>query len=54
MEKCTWTYDGEYYDYYYTSCGNDFVFTEGTIKDHGFKYCPYCGKEIEENQETED
>jgi len=32
-----------------TSCGKNFTFPdEGKPSKHGFEYCPYCGKDIEE------
>jgi DNA-directed RNA polymerase subunit RPC12/RpoP len=32
-----------------TECGHNFQFTEGSIKTNNFVYCPYCGKQIEED-----
>lgn len=49
-EKCTWQIDhiDETYPYIYqTSCDNAFGINERLIDDHEFKFCPYCGKEIE-------
>jgi hypothetical protein len=47
---CKWNYelqdDGEYT--YPTECGNEHYFSCGDIKTNEHKYCPYCGKEIEE------
>ncbi len=43
--SCTWEYD-EHYDYWETGCGNNHVFAAGGVKENGYKYCPYCGKEI--------
>ena len=43
---CKWTWNGD--GFYQTSCGNSFFFESGNIKENNFKYCPYCGKEIEE------
>jgi uncharacterized Zn-finger protein len=56
-DTCEW--DGEYScdcNYYETSCNHNFTFIDGGISDNNFKYCPYCGKEIEEiiPQEQED
>ena len=55
MKKyCEWKlHDGYEYDYYHTSCQDDFIFDDGTPKDNHFKYCPFCGKEIKvvENKE---
>lgn len=43
--KCTWT-ETEYY--WETSCCEVFIICEGTPKENRMKYCPYCGKVIEE------
>ena len=32
---------------YSTTCNNSFIFEEGTLKDNKFKFCPWCGCEIE-------
>ncbi|MCK5021484.1 MAG: hypothetical protein KAS32_31015 [Candidatus Peribacteraceae bacterium] len=32
---------------YGTQCGNYFMFNEGDVEDNGFKFCLFCGKEIE-------
>lgn len=50
-EHCIWSLDGEDYDSYrdyYSSCGNSFMLNEGNLKDNKFKFCPFCGKAIEE------
>ena len=52
MKTCKWTHDDLCGDRYYDSeCGENFVFNSGNTKDNGFKYCPYCGKEIVESEE---
>ena len=45
--KCKWTFDidSEYYD---TECGEVHYFTADGIKENKFKFCPYCGRKIEE------
>lgn len=45
--KCEWTYD-EWHDCWETGCGNTFQFIDGTPKDNKMRFCPYCGKEIEQ------
>jgi hypothetical protein len=47
--KCKWEKDNLDYDQYKTSCGNMFVFFEGSPEDNKMKFCPYCGKEIDQN-----
>ena len=49
-DKCVWEYTTNDMDYYETSCNNAFQFNYGE-KDDNFKYCPYCGKEIEVENE---
>jgi len=51
-EKCEWRPDSD--DWVDENCwnacgGNMFVFNDGGPFENGFKYCPYCGKEIEED-----
>ena len=43
---CTWTQDAN--GIFYTSCGQEEEFTTGTREENGYKFCPYCGKEITE------
>lgn len=54
-DKCVWQCQnfGEEYDYciYETSCDNAFSLNEGLINDLEFKFCPYCGNEIEEKSD---
>lgn len=48
MEKCRWRYNEER-DVYFTSCASSYQgMNDGT---DGFKFCPYCGKELEEVDE---
>ncbi len=50
-ETCKWTpWDKYIYGYgmYDTSCGNTHAFTEGDIAENNYKFCPFCGKTIEE------
>ena len=50
-EKCRWMKD-QYHLYfggaYDSGCGEEHQFQQGELEDSGYKYCPYCGKEIEE------
>ena len=54
MAKCKWTPDEN--GIYDTECGQRFEITEGTPKENHMKYCPYCGKQLddEEAETTED
>lgn len=49
-DKCVWKENETYFDEgdYTTGCGQPHFFSEGEIKENGYKYCPYCGKQIEE------
>jgi hypothetical protein len=46
-ETCLWEYNNDY-DYWQTSCCQDFTINEGTPKGNGFKFCYHCGKKIQE------
>lgn len=45
--KCKWEYD-DMHDYYDTECDEAFTCIEGDLKDNKIKFCPFCGKEINE------
>jgi hypothetical protein len=45
-KTCEWTYEED--NYYTTSCSEAFFFVSGNWQEHNFKYCPFCGKEINE------
>ena len=52
--SCIWGCDDEEEPQVYsTECNNRFFLDEGTIEDNGFKYCPYCGWEIDEAHTVE-
>lgn len=40
---CEWKVDDPEYNTYKTGCGQYFNIIDGSLKDHGFKYCTYCG-----------
>lgn len=44
-DKCGWMleFDGEYH---MSSCEQNFIFYEDGPIENGFKFCPFCGKEI--------
>jgi len=52
-DKCKWVINESPDEtiYYETSCNNAFTFIEDGIEDNNYKFCPYCGKEIEEVKE---
>ncbi len=47
---CYWDRTG--YSTYETACESSFIFTDGSVDEDGFKYCPYCGNVIEVREET--
>ena len=46
MKVCVWKHD-EPYEYHSTSCGREFSFIDGNVKENGYKFCPNCGKNIQ-------
>ena len=50
-QVCFWTHRPEQYGqsgYWETSCGHIFILIDGTPIDNEMKFCPYCGKRLEE------
>lgn len=45
-EKCHWTPPDDQ-DLIETECGESFTFNDGGIEENHFKYCPFCGREVE-------
>lgn len=41
----TWDYNGNVFD---TGCDNRHEFIEGGIGHNNYKFCPYCGRKIQE------
>jgi len=48
--KCIWSQEDENSDIWSTSCGENFILNEGTPEENKFKFCNYCGKEIEQDE----
>ena len=47
MDKCPWKpYKDKDYEGFVRICANNFIIYVGTTQRY-YKYCPYCGKEIE-------
>lgn len=45
--ECRWTYHETWYaDYWQTECGNEHQFINDGPIENGYKYCPYCGKTV--------
>ena len=49
-QTCAWTMDAWDEDSVYeTACGQTFMLTDPTtLAEHGFKFCVYCGRPVEE------
>jgi hypothetical protein len=47
LKACLWVErdEGSYWD---TCCNQSFTFILGSPKSNFFKFCPYCGKRLEE------
>ncbi len=51
VTRCVWTLDSDEWsgDSWDTTCDQKFQFTVGGGPvENGFKYCPYCGEDIQE------
>ena len=48
MNVCKWQVDDD--GTYATQCNNYFAFDAGGPESNGFKFCPYCGSELEETK----
>ena len=47
--KCEWKrYWPDWGDMYDTSCGHMHDFLDGNPEDNHYKFCPYCGLDIQE------
>jgi len=44
---CTWEQD-LYHDAWKTECGGLFQVMNGTPRENGMLFCPYCGRAIDE------
>ena len=52
-ETCKWTLmDDDYGPYYDASCGETYLFPDGSVAENGYRFCPGCGKPIEVKEET--
>ena len=47
VATCEWHLENDGVDVWETSCGKTFVFYEDGPKENGFKFCPYCGGQLE-------
>jgi len=49
MNVCIWARMDDESDSWGTSCNHAFTIMEGTPKENEFRYCCYCGGELEES-----
>lgn len=54
MDNCIWADAGEEWGYWETSCNNAFVLIDGTPYENKMRFCPYCGKPLEEAEAQEE
>ena len=47
-DVCKWKFEDEEDNLYLTGCQQRQLLFEGTPKENGYRYCPYCGKKIKE------
>ena len=45
-DVCKWKLEDEEANLYLTGCQQRQLIFEGTPKENGYRYCPYCGKKI--------
>lgn len=45
---CKWTLIDSEYSYWTSDCNGDWAFTDGDPEENGMKYCPFCGKKLEQ------
>lgn len=45
QDTCRWEWDVD--GYYNTECKQAFCIMDGTLEENDFKYCTYCGREIQ-------
>ena len=45
-DVCEWKLEDEEANLYLTGCQQRQLLFEGTPKENGYRYCPYCGKKI--------
>ena len=45
-DVCKWKLEDEETNLYLTGCQQRQLIFEGTPKENGYRYCPYCGKKI--------
>lgn len=52
---CQWKMNDPYEgDFYGTSCGEAFTLIDGTPTENKMRFCPYCGRRIQERAAAEE
>lgn len=50
VNKCDWQQEEQDGGTWGTDCGHYFTIIDGTPTENGFKFCPFCGDEIEQHE----
>ena len=45
-DVCEWKFEDEEANLYLTGCQQRQLLFDGTPKENGYRFCPYCGKKI--------
>jgi hypothetical protein len=54
MKTCKWLYD-DMIDVYNSDCGQAYSFEASSdLEENHYRYCPWCGRQIETLKEAED
>lgn len=47
MTTCEWRLKDEDWNGWESSCGRTYYFKDGSPAENGFKFCPFCGMELD-------
>ena len=50
MDVCHWRPEDEDCQIFETDCLNSFMFNDGGPVENGFRFCPYCGNKLIEDE----
>ena len=53
IETCMWKEDSPEWNTWLTECGEVFEFSSDGPKENSFKFCPYCGKALREEEDAD-
>jgi hypothetical protein len=52
--KCEWTRIDTDFNYWRSSCGEEWALDDGTPTENKMRFCHYCGKPLHENSQPDD